>query len=189
MVGRRRFYQITHSFANSFVSKILKHSSFLIEFSSIAQSCLTLCDPMNRQASLSVTNSWNLPKHVHWVGDAIQPSPPALNLFKWISSLYQVAKVLEFQLQHESFQLSESGVLKRKSAWQARCDPFSGTYCTGWGPEVTCCEENRRGPEASSVWSFTSPSTYLGREEGGEGIWGLSIRPPNPHKQLLRGNT
>ena len=55
--------------------------------------------------------------HVHRVGDAIQPShplssptPPALNisqhqsLFKWVSSLYQVAKVLEFQLQHHSFQ-------------------------------------------------------------------------------------
>ena len=55
--------------------------------------------------------------HVHWVGDAIQsshplfsPSPIALNLsqhqglFKWVSSLHQVAKVLEFQLQHQSFQ-------------------------------------------------------------------------------------
>ena len=55
--------------------------------------------------------------HVHWVSDAIQPfhplsssSPPALNLsqyqglFKWISSLHQVAEVLEFQLQHQSFQ-------------------------------------------------------------------------------------
>ena len=55
--------------------------------------------------------------HVHWVGDAIQPSyplsspsPPALNLsqhqglFQWVSSSYQVAKVLEFQLQHQSFQ-------------------------------------------------------------------------------------
>ena len=54
--------------------------------------------------------------HVHWVGDAIQPShslsspSPALNLsqhqglFKWVSSLHQVAKVLEFQLQHQSFQ-------------------------------------------------------------------------------------
>ena len=55
--------------------------------------------------------------HVHWVADAIQPShpllspfPPAFNLFqlqglfKWVSSLHQVAKVLEFQLQHQSFQ-------------------------------------------------------------------------------------
>ena len=55
--------------------------------------------------------------YVHWVGDAIQPSyplsspsPPAPNpsqhqgLFQWINSLHQVAKVLEFQLQHQSFQ-------------------------------------------------------------------------------------
>ena len=55
--------------------------------------------------------------HVHCVGDAIQPShpllspsPPDLNpsqfqgLFKWLSSPHQVAKVLEFQLQHQSFQ-------------------------------------------------------------------------------------
>ena len=54
--------------------------------------------------------------HVHWVSDAIQPShllsspSPALNLFQhqclfqWIGSLHQVAKVLEFQLQHQSFQ-------------------------------------------------------------------------------------
>ena len=55
--------------------------------------------------------------HVHWVSDAMQlshpllsPFPPAFNLsqhqdlFQWISSLHQVAKVLEFQLQHQSFQ-------------------------------------------------------------------------------------
>ena len=55
--------------------------------------------------------------HVHLVDDAIQPShppsspsPPAFNLsqhqglFKWVSSSHQVAKVLEFQLQHQSFQ-------------------------------------------------------------------------------------
>ena len=55
--------------------------------------------------------------HVHWVSDAIQPSlplsspsPPSLNLsqhqglFKWVSSSHQVGKVLEFQLQHQSFQ-------------------------------------------------------------------------------------
>ena len=55
--------------------------------------------------------------HVHWVSDAIQPShlqsppsPPALNLsqhqdlFKWVSPSHEVAKVLELQLQHQSFQ-------------------------------------------------------------------------------------
>ena len=55
--------------------------------------------------------------HVHWVSDVIQPShplsspsPPTFNLsqhqglFKWVSYFHQVAKVLEFQLQHQSFQ-------------------------------------------------------------------------------------
>ena len=55
--------------------------------------------------------------HVPQVSDATQPShplsspsPPAFNLsqhqglFQWVSSLHQVAKVLEFQLQHQSFQ-------------------------------------------------------------------------------------
>ena len=55
--------------------------------------------------------------HVHWVGDVIQPShplsslcPPTFNLFhhqdlfKWVSSSHQVAKILEFQLKHQSFQ-------------------------------------------------------------------------------------
>ena len=55
--------------------------------------------------------------YAHWVGDAIQPShplsspsPPAHNpsqhqgLFQWVNSLHEVAKLLEFQLQHQSFQ-------------------------------------------------------------------------------------
>ena len=91
------------------------------QFSSVTQSCPTLCDPMNRNMpGLPVHHQ--LPEstqtHVHWVRDAIQPShpltspsPPALNLsqhqglFKWVSSLHQVAKILEFQLQNQSYQL------------------------------------------------------------------------------------
>ena len=93
---------------------------FSVQFSSVAQSCLTLCDPMNHSMpGLPVHHQ--LPEftqtHIHWVGDAIQPShslsspsPPALNLsqhqdlFQWVSSSHQVAKILEFQLQHQSFQ-------------------------------------------------------------------------------------
>ena len=93
------------------------------QFSSVAQYYLTLCDPMNHSMpGLPVYHQ--LPEstktHVHWVGDAIQPShplsypsPPALNLsqhqdlFKWVSSSYQVAKVLEFQLKHQSFQWTQ----------------------------------------------------------------------------------
>ena len=90
------------------------------QFSSVAQSCPTLCNPMNHSTpGLPVHHQ--LPEftqtHVHWVSDAIQPShplsspsPPALNfsqhqgLFKSVSSSHQVAKVLEFQLQYQSFQ-------------------------------------------------------------------------------------
>ena len=90
------------------------------QFSSVAQSCPTLCDPMNR-CTPGLPVHHQLPEfiqtHVHWVVDTIQPShplsspsPPALNLsqhqglFKWVSSSHQVAKILEFQLQHQSFQ-------------------------------------------------------------------------------------
>ena len=91
-----------------------------VQFRSVAQSCPTLCDSMNLSTpGLLVRHQ--LPEstqtHVHWVGDIIQPShplsspsPPAFNpskhqgLFQWVSSLHQVAKVLEFQLQHQSFQ-------------------------------------------------------------------------------------
>ena len=87
---------------------------------SVSQSCLTLCDPMNHSTpGLPVHHQ--LPEftqtHAHWVGDAIQPShplsspsPPAPNpsqhqgLFQWVNSSHEVAKVLEFQLQHQSFQ-------------------------------------------------------------------------------------
>ena len=93
----------------------------LKSFSSVQSlSCPTLCDPMDcsmpgflvHHQLLELTQT-----HVHWVGDAIQPahplsspSPPAFNLsqhqglFHWVSSSHQVAKVLEFQLQHQSFQ-------------------------------------------------------------------------------------
>ena len=93
--------------------------SVSVQFSSVAQLCLTICDPMNCSTS-GLPVHHQLPEftqtHVHWVGDAIQPShplsspsPPALNfsqhqgLFKWVTSSHQVAKVLEFQLQHQSF--------------------------------------------------------------------------------------
>ena len=60
--------------------------------------------------------------HVHWVSDSIQPSqplsspsPPAFNLsqglFQWVSSLHHLAKVLEFQLQHQSFQWRKGFIL------------------------------------------------------------------------------
>ena len=93
---------------------------FNIQFSSVTESCPTLCNPMNCNTPGFLAHH-QLPEftqtQVHWVSDAIQPShplsspsPPSLNLsqhqglFKWVSASHQVAKVLEFQLQHQSFQ-------------------------------------------------------------------------------------
>ena len=90
------------------------------QFSSVAQSCLTICDPMDystpglpaHQKFLELAQT-----HVHQVSDAIQPFHPLLSpslldfnlsqhqgLFQWVISSHQVAKVLQFQLQHQSFQ-------------------------------------------------------------------------------------
>ena len=94
---------------------------FNIPFSSVQSlSCVWLCNLMDcRTTGFPVHHK--LPElsqsHVHWIGDIIQPSyhlsspsPPSFNLsqhqglFKWVSSSHQVAKVLEVQLQHQSFQ-------------------------------------------------------------------------------------
>ena len=94
-------------------------------YCSVTQSCPALCDPLDCSTpSLPVHHQ--LPEvtqtNVHWVSDAIQPShplsspsPPAFNLsqhqglFQWVSSSHQVAKVLEFQLQYQSFQWTPLG--------------------------------------------------------------------------------
>ena len=94
-----------------------------LEFSSVSsvtESCLTLCNPMDCNMPGFPVHHQLLKlaqTHVHWVCDAIQsshpllsPSPPAFSLSQhqglsqWVSSLHQVVKVLEFQLQHQSFQ-------------------------------------------------------------------------------------
>ena len=95
-------------------TKIMAIWPHSVQFSSVAQSCPTLCDPMNRSMpGLPVHHE--LPEftqtHVHRVSDAIQPShplsspsPPAPNpsqhqsLFQWVNSSHEVAKVLGFQL-------------------------------------------------------------------------------------------
>ena len=81
-----------------------------VQFISVAQSCLTICNPINRSTPGLLVHH-QLPQftqtHIHWVSDAIQPShplsspsPPMFNLsqhqglFKWVSSLHQVTKVL-----------------------------------------------------------------------------------------------
>ena len=98
----------------------LQYTVFSVQFNSVTQSCPTFCDPRN-YSTLGFPVHHQLPElaqtHVHQVSDAIQPShplsspaPPAFSLsqhqrlFQGVSSSHQVAKVLEFQLQHQSFQ-------------------------------------------------------------------------------------
>ena len=79
------------------------------QFSSVTQSCPTLCDPMNRNMP-GIPVHHHLPEftqtHIHRVSDAIQPSVvpfsscpqslPASEFFQWVNSSHEVAKVLDF---------------------------------------------------------------------------------------------
>ena len=110
-----------------------------VQFSSVTQSCLTLCDPMNcsmpgfpvHHKPLESTQT-----HAHRVSDDIQPShplsspsPPAPNpsqhqgLFQWVNSSHQVAKVLEFQLQHQSFPWKPRIYLLQDGLVASPCSP------------------------------------------------------------------
>ena len=110
------------------------NSLSIFQFSSVAQSCTTVCDPMNCSIpGLPVHHQ--LPEstqtHVHWVGDAIQPShplpspsPPALNpsqhqsFFQWVSSSHQVAESI--------------GVSASTSVLQMNTQDWSPLGWTGW---------------------------------------------------------
>ena len=107
------------------------------------------------QASLSCHQLLEFAEtYIHWVSDAIQPShplssfsPPAFNLaqhqglFQWVSSSHQVVKVLEFQLQHQSFQ------------WIFRTDSFKIDWLDP--PEVQgtlTCLLQHHSSKASIFW-------------------------------------
>ena len=129
-----------------------------VPFSSVAQSCLTLCDSMDCSTpGLPVHHQ--LPEltqtHVYWVGDAIQPShplsspfPPAFNLsqhqglFHWVSFLHQVDKILEFQLQHQSIQ------------WVFRTDSFRIAWFDLFAVQGTLKSLlQHHSSKASTLWS------------------------------------
>ena len=116
-----QFFWPSHSFTFTQFKSSTVNEGFIclffiaiFQFSSVAQSCPTLCDPIDcstpgfhvhhQLVKLAQT-------HVYWAGDAIQsshplssPSPLAFSLaqhqglFKWVSASHQVAKILEFQL-------------------------------------------------------------------------------------------
>ena len=94
--------------------------------------------------------------HVHWVGDAIQPSHPLLSpsplafnlsqhqgLFQWVTSLHQVAKLLKFQLQHQSFQ------------WLFGVNFLWGSLV--WSP---CCPKDSRESSLAPQFKSINPSVF-----------------------------
>ena len=106
-------------------------ATFKYVVGSVTKSCLTLCDPMDCSTPGFPILHY-LPEfaktRVHWVHDAIQPShplsspSPALSLFQhqglfqWVSSSYQVARVLAFQLKHQFFN-EYSGLISFRIDW------------------------------------------------------------------------
>ena len=103
----------------------------LFQFSSVAQLCPTLHDPMHHSMPACPSATPGVyPTHVHWAGDAIQPSHPLSSLspsvlslsqhqglFQRVSSLPQVAKVLEFQLQHQFPSNEYPGLISFRMDW------------------------------------------------------------------------
>ena len=101
------------------IRNYFKSLSGKFQFSSVVQSCPTLCNPMGCSTPSSPIHhqlSELAQTHVHWASEAIQPPhplsspfPPALNLshcqglFQWLGSSHQVAKVVELELQLQSF--------------------------------------------------------------------------------------
>ena len=113
--------------------------SHLVQFSSVAQLCPPLCNPMNHSTPGLLVHH-QLPEftqtHIHRVRDTIQPShtlsspsPPApypsqhQSLFQWVSSSHEVAKVLEFQLQHHSLQRNSRADLLQNGLVGSPCSP------------------------------------------------------------------
>ena len=110
-----------------------------VQFSSVTQSCPTLCDPMNRSMPGLLVHHQLLEftqTQVHRVRNTIQlshplssPSPPAPNpsqhqsLFQRVNSWHEVAKVLEFQIQHHSFQRTPRTDLLQNRLVGSPCSP------------------------------------------------------------------
>ena len=121
MTNENGYFFLVPNFTNKLFDQ---HIIYLGEHSmctlrAVAKSCLTLFDPINcRMLGFRILHY--LPQfaqtHVHWVGDAIQPPHPLLtlssalnlskhqDLFQWVDSSHQVAKVLELKHQHQTFQ-------------------------------------------------------------------------------------
>ena len=127
-MDREAWYGTVHRVAKSWT-----WLSDSVQFSSVAQSCLTLCDPMNCSTP-GLPFPHQLPEftqtHVHWVGDAIQPSHP----------LSSPSPPAPNPSQHESFPMSQLftwggqsiGVSALASVLPKKSQDWSPSEWTGW---------------------------------------------------------
>ena len=139
--------------------------AYSVKFRSVAQSCLTLCDPMTAacQASLSFTISEFAQTHVHWFGDSIQPSHslpslillpsifPSISVFSNEKSSIGIlawASVLPMNIQ-EWFSLQLNGLISLQSKGLSRV--FSNT---------TIKKHQFSGAQLS-LWSNSHIQTWL----------------------------
>ena len=134
-----KMVELSRTFTNSSCISAKCTLTYSVQFSSVAQSCQTLCYPMNRSTPglpvhhqlLEFTQT-----HIHRVSDVIQPSHPLSSpsapapnpsqhqsLFQWVNSSHEVAKVLEFQLQHHSFQRNPRADLLQNGLVGSPCSP------------------------------------------------------------------
>ena len=114
-------------------------TNYSVQFSSVAQLCSTLFNPMSHSTP-GLPVHYQLPEftqtHVYRVGDAIHPSHPlsspslpTLNPsqlqspFQWVNWSHEVAKVLEFQLSHQSFQRNPRADLLQNGLVGSPCSP------------------------------------------------------------------
>ena len=178
-----------------YLSICLCHLWFLsfssVQFNSVAQSCPTVCDPMNcstpghpvHHQILEFTQT-----HIRQVSDAIQPSHPLSSpsspapnpsqyqsLFKWVNSLHEVAKVLEFQLQHQSFiwtprtDLLQNGLVgspcssrdSQESSPTPQCKSINSSVLSFlYGPVLASIHDYLK-PIALTRWNFVSKRMSL----------------------------
>ena len=116
--GEGSAYPLQYSCLKTAAKMMVPSSLTLAPSVQFSYTVVSVCDPMDCSTSGFPVHH-QLPElaqaHVHWVGDAMQPSHPVIpfsfvnlsqhqSLFQWVSSSHQVAKVLEFQLQYKSFQ-------------------------------------------------------------------------------------
>ena len=142
----------------------------ITQFSSVTQLCLTLRPDEPQHARPPCPSPAPVQTHVHRVGDAIQPShplsspsPPAFNLsqhqslFQWVSSLHQVAKVLEFQLQHQSLQWTPRTDLLEDGLVGSPCSPSVFSNTTGQKCQFFSAQLSSQSNSHIHTWLLEKP--------------------------------